>query len=115
MSELLNHIPSHDVAGLLFAVVAGVVTLGVFIARYWWKVRRAEIDAALKHDMLQRGMGAEDIERVLRASPAPAEPPAPPCDNSPAALAGLMAENSYPGDAIAAILKAATERGEPLV
>src|SRR5436309_3231413 len=106
MSELLNHIPSHDVAGLLFAVVAGVVTLGVFIARYWTKVRRAEIDAALKHDMLQRGMGADEIERVLRASQspaAPAEPPAPPGDTSPAGLASLLAEYSYEGDDIAAI------------
>jgi hypothetical protein len=117
MLDLLDRVPSHDVTGVLFAVIAGFATLGIFIARYWAKVRRTEIEAALKHDMLQRGLGAEDIERVLRASQAPAEPAAtsaPAGDTSPAALAGVLADNSYEGDDIAAILKAVAERDAPL-
>ena len=34
----------------------------------WTQVRRAEIDAALKHEMLQRGMSAEEIRTVMEAS-----------------------------------------------
>jgi hypothetical protein len=37
------------------------------IAHYWWKIRSAEIEANLKHDMLQRGMSAEEIQTVLAA------------------------------------------------
>jgi hypothetical protein len=114
MLDLLDRVPNHDVAAVVLAVVAGFMTLGIFIAYYWAKVRRTEIEAALKHDMLQRGMGAEDIERVLKASQAPTPPAAPPGDTSPAALAGVMAERGYDGDDIAAVLKAGAERGAPL-
>jgi hypothetical protein len=34
----------------------------------WTQVRRAEIDAALKHEMLQRGMSAEEIRTVMEAT-----------------------------------------------
>ncbi len=38
------------------------------IAHFWWKIRQAEIEASLKHEMLQRGMSAEEIQTVLGAS-----------------------------------------------
>jgi hypothetical protein len=38
------------------------------IAHAWQKVRRAEQEAALKQDMLQRGLSVDEIERVLRAT-----------------------------------------------
>jgi hypothetical protein len=38
------------------------------IARYWWRIRQSEIDASLKHEMLERGMSAEEIQMVLAAS-----------------------------------------------
>jgi hypothetical protein len=38
------------------------------IGHYWYKIRRLEIDSALKHAMIERGMSAEEIERVLRGS-----------------------------------------------
>lgn len=37
------------------------------IAHYWYRIRRAELDAILKQEMLARGMNADEIERVLRA------------------------------------------------
>lgn len=37
------------------------------VCHYWCENRRAEQEAALKRDMLQRGMSAEEIERVLAA------------------------------------------------
>ncbi len=38
------------------------------IARYWWRIRQSEIDASLKHEMLERGMSAGEIQKVLTAS-----------------------------------------------
>jgi hypothetical protein len=46
--------------GLLFLLVA-------VVADCWQKVRRAEVAAALKQDMLSRGMSAEEIRTVLEA------------------------------------------------
>jgi hypothetical protein len=37
------------------------------ITGYLLKVRQAELDASLKHEMLQRGMSADDIVRVMEA------------------------------------------------
>jgi len=37
------------------------------ITYYWHKTRRAEMDADLKMRMLEMGMSASDIERVLKA------------------------------------------------
>jgi hypothetical protein len=46
--------------GLLCAITA-------IIAGSWQRVRRAEITAALKQDMVNRGMSADDIRTVLEA------------------------------------------------
>jgi hypothetical protein len=48
----------------------GSITLIVLVpslAHYWWLSRKAELDNALKRDMIQRGMSVEEIERVLKA------------------------------------------------
>jgi hypothetical protein len=69
-----------------FVFVLGILVLTVAVptvAHYWYQLRKAELDASLKHDMLQRGMSAEDIARVLEApgrrgsSPARATAPLP--------------------------------------
>lgn len=52
----------------------GAIALGSLIAivsiagGFWYKVRHAEIEAALKHKMLDQGMSADDIKKVLAAS-----------------------------------------------
>jgi hypothetical protein len=46
----------------IFGIVFGTTTGA------WSQVRRAEIDAALKQEMLQRGMSAEEIRTVMEAS-----------------------------------------------
>lgn len=51
---------------LLFAMIV-ITSVAGTIAHAWQKVRRAEQEAALKQDMLQRGLSIEEIERVLRA------------------------------------------------
>ena len=50
-----------SVAGGLLCVITAI------IAGNWQKVRRAEITAALKQDMVNRGMSADDIRTVLEA------------------------------------------------
>ncbi len=41
------------------------------IAHFWWRVRVAELEASLKHAMLEQGMSADEIARVLQAAARP--------------------------------------------
>lgn len=53
-----------------FFVFWGAITLMVVLpslAYYWSAVRKAEIEAALKRDMIARGMTADEMQRVLTA------------------------------------------------
>ncbi len=52
------------VLGLLIPILA--IIFGK-LTYYWQQTRQAELDAALKQEMLQRGMSAEDIVRVINA------------------------------------------------
>ena len=68
MLELLHEQPWLLVVGLgvlipLFGIVFGTVT------KYLTDVRRAELDTALKQDMVQRGMSADEIKTVIEATP----------------------------------------------
>jgi hypothetical protein len=47
----------------ILGIVFGTVT------NYLQKTRQAELDASLKHEMLQRGMSAEEIVMVIEARP----------------------------------------------
>ena len=60
MASLLN---PTNIFWIAIAVIAIVPTLAVF----WHKTRKAEMDADLKMRMLEMGMSAADIERVLKA------------------------------------------------
>jgi hypothetical protein len=46
----------------IFGVIFGTIT------NYLSTVRRAELEASLKQDMLQRGMTAEEIKTVIEAT-----------------------------------------------
>jgi hypothetical protein len=50
--------------GLLCGILCGVSGI---IMGSWEKIRRAEIAAALKRDMLNRGMSADEIRTVIDA------------------------------------------------
>jgi heme/copper-type cytochrome/quinol oxidase subunit 2 len=67
MLELLRHEPWLIVVclGLLipiFGIVFGTTT------NYLARVRQAELEASLKHNMLERGMTAEQIRTVIEAT-----------------------------------------------
>jgi hypothetical protein len=46
----------------IFGVIFGTIT------NYLTSARRAELEASLKQDMLQRGMSAEEIKMVIEAT-----------------------------------------------
>ena len=59
-----------EVVGPLGSIVAiGLVVVAVVAVIQWRKVRIAEMEAALKQQMLDRGMPSDEIVRVLEASP----------------------------------------------
>jgi hypothetical protein len=62
MNELLDS-PYVFVLGILFLTVAVPTSW-----HYWCKYRKTELDAALKHDMLQRGFSPDEIKKVLEAN-----------------------------------------------
>lgn len=52
---------------LIFWTAIALICIVPSIAHYWWKIRKAEMEAALKQEMIQKGMSAEDIQKVLDA------------------------------------------------
>ena len=68
MLELLTELNGGELIGLIAVVGAMLVAAIKVIAGSWQRTRCTEIEASLKHDMLERGMSADEIERVLKAS-----------------------------------------------
>ncbi len=67
MSEILSRLNGGEVIGLV-AVAGGLLCAIVgILSGNWQKVRKAEITAALKQDMLNRGMSADDIRTVIES------------------------------------------------
>ena len=50
-----------------FLTITGIVAS---LSHAWRKVKQAEIEAQLKSEMIQRGMSAEEIKKVIEASSA---------------------------------------------
>lgn len=67
MYDLLAENPWLIVVGLTMLVPILGIVFGT-VTNYLQKARQAELDAALKHAMLERGMSAEEIRMVLEAS-----------------------------------------------
>ncbi|MFL5341864.1 MAG: hypothetical protein ACJ8F7_17090 [Gemmataceae bacterium] len=75
MESALSRLDGGEFVGLISTVITllslAIVLVTAIIAPKWRDVRRAEADAKLKHDLVAAGYSAEDIERVVQASPAP--------------------------------------------
>jgi hypothetical protein len=67
MENLLAKFSAGELIALV--AVAGGLLCGMLaiVMDFWHKIRKAEIAAALKRDMLQRGMSAQEIQTVLEA------------------------------------------------
>jgi hypothetical protein len=71
MIELLSRFEPGEMIGLV-AVSGGLLCgLVAIIMGIWHEHRKTEINAALKQDMLNRGMTADDIRVVLDAGMPP--------------------------------------------
>jgi hypothetical protein len=67
MGEYLSKLDGGELIAVI-AIVGGLICgVIVMIGEFWRRIRKAEIDAKLKTDMLDRGMSAEEIKTVLEA------------------------------------------------
>jgi hypothetical protein len=86
----------------LAAILGGALTLIVGIVSLAWarvRITAARTQAAVTQLMLERGMSAEDIVRVLQTEQPPEAEPAPP------QIGQLMAENEYEAADISKVVR----------
>ena len=114
MSELFVRNPGLLIPCL--AIAGGVLIAVVAILNHTWRRHReAELEASLKQDMLNRGMSADDIVRVIRASareePSPPEPQDPVSDNE-YYLVEKLVEEGKSAEEIERIIRAVKAGGD---
>jgi hypothetical protein len=68
MNEFLSRFGPGQLEGFVILGACLMTGLIVFLSLQWRLHRRTEIEASLKQDMINRGMSADEIERVLKAS-----------------------------------------------
>jgi hypothetical protein len=76
--------PAIGAVGMFICIA--VISVGCTVAVQWRKVRQATLEAELKRDMIQQGMSADDIVKVLTAT-AFSEPGQPSQPTEPASRA----------------------------
>ena len=67
MSDFLSKFSAQDMIGLVAVFGGLLIGITAIVASFWFKARKTEITAALKQDMLNRGMSADEIKTVLEA------------------------------------------------
>ena len=65
MEDLLSRIESYDLVPVISLGLTFLAGMIVWCTLQWRLHRRTELEIALKRDMLERGMSAEEIERVM--------------------------------------------------
>jgi hypothetical protein len=68
------------IGGTVALLIIGAAISGPFLARYWYKARRAEMELSLKQTMVERGMTAQQICAVMEAGTPPKPENARPAD-----------------------------------
>ncbi len=68
MTEWLSQMPPAVLIPLVPVLCGALIALTAIISSQWRKHRQTELEVSLKHDMLNRGFSAEEIERVVKAS-----------------------------------------------
>ena len=51
----------------VFWIAIAMICIVPSISYYWYKLKKTELESGLKQTMLDRGMSADEIERVLNA------------------------------------------------
>jgi len=97
---------------LIITAVVAAVSASVWAVQ-WGSVRRAQVAAGLKRDMLARGLSVEEITRLLNLASGPGQPPKSPSvrrgSEAAVALASAvesMVEAGKDTDEIAVVLDA---------
>jgi hypothetical protein len=67
MGEYLSRLSVGELIALVSVCGGLFLGLTAIVGGIWCDVRKKEIAAALKHDMLERGMSADEIRTVLDA------------------------------------------------
>jgi hypothetical protein len=67
MMDSISRLESGDLVAVLVVAAVMATVLISAATSVWGNVRRAQILANLKQDMLDRGMSAEEIKTVLEA------------------------------------------------
>ncbi len=114
LAEGIIHALTDDVMKLVaLSSAASVVLLTLIMARAWRGVRRSENRTALIAMMLQRGMSAENIERVLNAGGlgvGGGESEGEEYDPE-VRIITVLKENEYKGDDVERVLETVRHRG----
>jgi hypothetical protein len=111
MESLFLRHPWLLLTGLSVVSVA-VVSVVAIVASAWRSIRKTDLEVALKQDMLNRGLSAADIERVLQASSTPSPPERPawekgdPISDNEYYLVEKLVEEGKSAEEIAHILQA---------
>jgi hypothetical protein len=117
MSDWLSLQTPEQLTGLVSVLGAFVVVLTAIITAQWKRVRceelrirQAETEAALKQEMIQRGMSADEIVRVLESGVNK-----PPTDEQhrlrkDTALMQQMIDNGMSADEIVRVLETARKK-----
>jgi hypothetical protein len=87
---------------MILAVCIAVISVGCTVAVQWRKARQTEVECALKKEMVERGMSADDILKVLAGSSTPPDT---------GHVATELAEQGMSADDIVKVLKAACSSG----
>ena len=67
MTEFLSKFRSDEIVGMLVIVGGLIFLIAPIVGTFWYKIHKTNVNAALKQDMLNRGMSAEEIKTVLDA------------------------------------------------
>jgi hypothetical protein len=67
MVDIWSKLNSEDIVGMFALLCCLIFGLSTTVVVCWYKFHKNNIAAALKQDMLNRGMSAEDIKTVLEA------------------------------------------------
>jgi hypothetical protein len=74
MEYFFSHNDAYAVLGFLALTLPAAAA---FIAYFWYKVRREEMQIHLKRTMLERGMSADEIRMVIESGATSAPDSAP--------------------------------------
>lgn len=117
MTELLDKFTPGTFIGLVATILGILGWIITTVAGQWRKVRVTEIEAALKQQMLDRGMGPSEIGQVLRSnqkwSAKKEEELVQTPSSAKAALVQALTEGGYEGGDMERILRAFGQHPDP--